>query len=124
MANGRKIGDELEARRCLNEVDRSGMRPRDWAHSQGIDARSLNIWRVILGRKGGAAAPRRARSRPVAVTAAGLVELVPTSRSSAPPSVVASAARYVLEIGTARIEFGDDFSAATLVRVLEVLRAC
>lgn len=125
MANGRKIEDELEARRCLNEADRSGMQLRDWAHSKGIDARSLNIWRVILGRKGSAVARRPRRSRPAAVARVGLVELVPISRSSvAPPSTTASSARYVLEFGSARIEFGDDFSPATLGRVLEVLRAC
>jgi hypothetical protein len=30
----------------------------------------------------------------------------------------------VLEVAGARVEFGDDVSVATLVRVLEALRSC
>jgi len=50
-----------------------------------------------------------------------LVELVP----AAPPAAQATGnARYVLEIGGARLEFGDDASVTTLRRVLEALRSC
>jgi hypothetical protein len=48
------------------------------------------------------------------VTGSPLVELVPAPAAR-------SEARYVLEIGSARIEFGDAFSADTLRRVLQVL---
>jgi hypothetical protein len=45
-----------------------------------------------------------------------LVELVraPSSTSS----------RYVLHVGPASVEFGDDFEPDTLRRVIEVLRSC
>lgn len=45
-----------------------------------------------------------------------LVELVPAPSSSS--------SRYVLHIGSASVEFGDDFEAETLRRVIEVLRSC
>jgi len=50
-----------------------------------------------------------------------LVELVPTP-SSRPES--AGVARYVLDVGVGRVEFGDDFREETLTRVMMVLRAC
>ena len=37
---------------------------------------------------------------------------------------VPSAARYALQIGTASIEFGDDFREETLRRVVTMLRSC
>jgi hypothetical protein len=42
------------------------------------------------------------------------VELVPAPAAN-------GEARYVLEVGGARLEFGDAFSADTLRRVLQVL---
>jgi hypothetical protein len=48
-----------------------------------------------------------------------LVELVPAATVVAP-----GPGRYVLVVGGARVEFGDDFSVATLRRVLEALRSC
>jgi hypothetical protein len=39
-------------------------------------------------------------------------------------AIRAGAVRYILEVGGARVEFGDDVSVATLRRVLEALRAC
>ena len=49
------------------------------------------------------------------------MELVP-----APPPRPAPVgmARYVLEMGGAQLEFGDDFREETLARVMAVLRAC
>ena len=49
--------------------------------------------------------------------AARLVELVPAW--SAP-----SAARYAMRIGTAEVEFGDDFREEKLRRVVAMLRSC
>ena len=123
MALGRKIEDELEARRCLTAAEASGLAHREWAREQGIDARSLNMWRVILARVGSPPTPhRRRRSRPATVAATQLVELVPTSDARGAGS--AKPARYVLEVDGTRVEFDDDFSAPTLRRVLEVLRTC
>jgi hypothetical protein len=48
-----------------------------------------------------------------------LVELVPAATVVAP-----GLGRYALVVGGARVEFGDDFSVATLRRVLEALRSC
>jgi hypothetical protein len=67
----------------------------------------------------GATAPKRHAS--AGLVRHSLVELVP----AAPPAAqTAGNARYVLDIGGARLEFGDDVSVATLRRVLEVLRSC
>jgi transposase-like protein len=115
MRSTRKIDDEEDARRCLAAAGRSGLTPRDWARENGVDARSLNTWRINLGR-------RRAvgELQPAALT---LVELVPR-RATASEQARSFGARYVLELGGARLEFGDDVSAATLRRVVEVLRSC
>jgi hypothetical protein len=51
------------------------------------------------------------------------VELVPR-RATGSEQGRSFGARYVLELGGARLEFGDDLSAATLRRVVEVLRSC
>jgi hypothetical protein len=122
VAQGRKIEDELEARHCLSAAEASGLAHRAWAREQGIDARSLNMWRVILARSGSTPTQRRRRSKRAEVAATQLVELVPASDASAAGS--GKPARYVLNVDGARVEFGDDFSAPTLRRVLEVLRAC
>jgi hypothetical protein len=50
-----------------------------------------------------------------------LVELVPAATSAMQET---GAGRYVLEVGGARLEFGDNISVATLRRVLEALRSC
>jgi hypothetical protein len=39
-------------------------------------------------------------------------------------SAATCSGRYALVVGGARVEFGDDASAATLRRVLEALRSC
>jgi transposase len=123
VAHGRKIEDEVEARRCLSAAEASGLAHREWAREQGIDARSLNMWRVILARGGWTSLPqRRRRSKAAMVAAPQLVELVPRSDERGAGSD--KPARYVLEIDGTRVEFGDDFSAPTLRRVLEVLRTC
>ncbi len=112
MSGRRKIGNEHEARRCLSQVEAAGGEVGAWARAHGIDGRSLNAWRVNLARRGSAAEQSR-RSSPVSA----LVELVPEPSSS-------RIARYVVDIGGARVELGDDFSEPTLRRLIEVLRSC
>jgi hypothetical protein len=114
----RKIADEEDARACLDRAKVAGQSPGEWARSNGVDGRSLNIWRVNLERAG----PRRRVGSSVAndLPRIGLVELVP--RAERVES--GSGARYVLEIEGTRLEFGDDASSATLRRVLEAVRAC
>ena len=119
MAVGRKIEDELEARRCLLAASRGGLSAGEWARAHGIDGRSLHAWQMNLERRG-TSIPSRRRQRKAAATRA-LVELVP-----ALPAVSGDGdgGRYVLEIAGARVEFGDDVSVATLRRIVEALRSC
>jgi hypothetical protein len=98
---GRKVGGEQEARRWLAAARAAGESPGNWARTHGIDARSLNAWRVNLERR---VAPR-------------LVELVPASP-------VASAARYVLHVGGVELELGDDFDEQTVRRLVGLLKTC
>ena len=116
---GRRIKSEAEARRCLLAARGSGLSIGDWARGRGIDGRSLRAWQMNLERRGS----RKRRERPspkTKMTAHALVELVPRSSRAAG----GGGQRYVLELGGARFEFGDDVSDATLRRVLEALRPC
>lgn len=100
---GRKIEGEAEARRCLAAVESSALSLADWARAEGIDGRSLNIWRVILTR-GGATRP-----------SPRLVELIPSA---------ARAVGVVVRCGPFSVEVGDDFDQDALHRVLQVVAAC
>ena len=103
----RKIVVERDARACLSSVARSGDTLRAWARKHGVDGRSLRAWHRNLGRR--KAAP---------TSAPRLVELVAVA-PGAP-----SARRYLVRVGEACVEVGDDFDDRTLRRLLEVLRAC
>jgi hypothetical protein len=116
-----KIGDESEARKCLLAIDAAGGDIRAWAREHGIDGRSLHAWRVNLARSSPKTRGARRKRRGTRGTK-GLVELVPAGFTAAVPS--RSPTRYVLEIGDARVEFGDDFSESTLRRVIGILRPC
>lgn len=121
MREQRKITDEHEARRCLAAARRTGESAGAWARAHGIDGRSLNAWRVNLGRRGAGRSAKRPRTArlPTAMVVrprAALVELVPASRPGA--------GRYVVHVGELRVEVGDDFAPETLRRIVEVLRAC
>ena len=115
MAHGRKVHGEGEARRCLLAAGRAGQSAGEWGRAHGIDGRSLHAWQVNLERGRSLTLRRR---RPLLPSAPRLVELVPDAPRAAP------VARYVLVVGGARVEFGDDVSVVTLRRVLEALRAC
>ena len=119
MSVGRKIEDERDAVRCLRAAERKGINVGAWARAHGIDGRSLHAWKTNIARRGTTAPPVRRRKAPPRASAAGhaLVELVPAS-------AVSGAGRYALVLGSARVEFGDDVSVATLRRVFEVLRSC
>lgn len=108
----RKIRDEADARTCLAAVQTAGGDRVAWSHAHGVDARSLNAWRVALRRR--ASSQKKAATRQA--TRAKLVELV--------PRIGRNGARYVVELGTARIEMDDGFSAETLQRLVRALRAC
>ena len=102
---GRKIKDESDAKSCLGAAAASGVSQREWAHRNGIDARSLNAWRVNLARRG-ARSSQELR----------LVELIPRSTPSAQP--------LILRCGTWSIEVGHDSDMTLLARVLEAVQTC
>lgn len=99
----RKIRDHADAHECLAAQASSGLNLAAWARREGIDGRSLNLWRVNLTRHETKAPPTR------------LVELVPTP----PPPV-----RYTIRCRHLAVEFGDDFDQDTLFRLLQVVAAC
>ena len=121
MAKARRIDDELEARRCLLAVEASGGSLVEWSREHGIDGRSLNAWRVNLGRRGVRSTAKRQPRRKDNASPSGLVELV---RAPVAATVGRGTTRYMLEVGSARVEFGDDFREETLARIIAVLRAC
>ena len=104
----RKIEDEREARAVLRAAKNAGVPLKAWARAHGIDGRSLNAWRINLG---------RARRRTHASSTPRLVELVP---APAPRTT----ARYMVHIADATIELGDEFREETLARIVRALRAC
>jgi len=104
----RKISGEAEARSALKAIARAGISIKEWARDHGVDGRSLHAWEMALARRArGVAQPR---------CAAALVELV--------PSMPAASARYVMRVGEVSVEFGDDASEETLLRVVGLLRSC
>ena len=52
----RKIRDEADAKACLAAVRAAGGDRLRWAHAHPVDARSLNMWRVVLERNPNAVA--------------------------------------------------------------------
>lgn len=105
---GRKIKNEADARACLGAVKAAGVERVAWSRANGIDARSLNAWRVAL--------ERRAISTSAAANPK-LVELVPRGRN-------VTSARYVLTVCDSQLEFDDACSGETIARVVRALRAC
>ena len=109
MSRLRKVTDEAEARACLSALAKSGKTLREWARSRQLDGRSLRAWQLNLSR---GATRALAKSTP-----ARLVELVPVSAPSA-------LRRYLIRVADVSIELNDDFDAASLRRIVEVLRSC
>lgn len=102
----RKLLDADDARRCLDLAARSGLTRAEWARAHGVDARSLNAWRLNLNRP--------ARS-------AGQVRLVEWV-SESPPAP--EPARYVVRCGALAVEVDDRFDVAVLRRLLAVVASC
>jgi len=102
---GRKVRDAVEAAELLDAVEASQMERSDWARSNGINARSLNAWRLILGRH------RQAPPSPLR-----LVELVAASEASQTPLVV--------RCGPFAVEVGPDVDEELLRRVLATVASC
>lgn len=100
---GRKIRDERDARECLDAVEQSGMERAVWARANGVDARSLNAWRLNID-----------RPRPE-IDALRIVELVPQSTR---------AAWFRVACGPFVVEVPTDFDDNALARLLGVVAAC
>ena len=120
MAVGRKIEDEREAVWCLRAVERAGLSAGEWARAHGVDGRSLRAWRMNIERRGVRVRQRKGRPK-LGPPRHAVIELVP---AGTPGTQGMGAARYVLDVGGARLEFGDDISVVMLRRVLEALRSC
>ena len=101
-----KLKNETEARAALAAVATSGLSGVEWAHANGVDARSLHCWKLTLRRRGRVETGPELR----------LVELV------VPPPV--TEARYRIRVGDIVVEVDDRFEAATLRRVLGVVTGC
>lgn len=104
----RKIEDARDARACVKAARTAGLSLGAWARRNGVDGRSLHAWSINLA---------RSPSSTALVAKPRLIELVPRSAPPAP-------ARYVVRVGDAAVEVGDDFHDETLTRVVRVLRAC
>ena len=112
----RKVRDEVEARALLRRVVASRLPLASWARVHGIDARSLNLWRVNL--------ERRAidRTRAPGTATPRFIELV--ASSAAAPKAASPGARYAVIVGDVRVELDDAFREDTLARLVATLRAC
>jgi len=104
----RKIEGARDASACVKAARVAGLSLGAWARRHGVDGRSLHAWSVNL---------TRSPSATDIVVKPRLIELVPTAAPRGP-------ARYVVRVGDAMIEVGDDFQDETLARVVRVLRAC
>ena len=100
---GRKVRDAREAVMCLSEAASSGLPRARWAHANGVDARSLNAWRLNLKHGEG---PGQAR----------MVEVVAREE--------VAAGRYVVWIGDVGIEVDEGFNDEVLRRLVEVVASC
>lgn len=103
----RKIRDARDARACVKAARAAGLSLGAWGRRHGVDGRSLHAWSVNL---------RLSPSTMAIVERPRLIELV--SSATQPSS------RYVVRVGDAAVEVGDDFHDDTLARVVRVLRAC
>lgn len=103
----RKVRGARDARACLAAVAESGLSRREWARSNGVNARSLNAWRLNLA---------RSEDGEVQGGPPDLVEWVP---SGPRPS-----SRYRVLCGELAIEVEADFDAAVLRRLLDVVAGC
>jgi hypothetical protein len=74
---GRNVVDASDAQFCLAAAPAAaGLSGRDWAHQNGVDARSLHVWRMILGRL------RAVVGSPIV----RLVERVELEKAASPPA--------------------------------------
>lgn len=109
---GRRIHDEHDAHSCLEAVASSGLTRVEWAHAHGVDARSLNAWRLNLERRAAAASPAPLR----------LVELVAKEEPTALPTSASSGVRIEVDGLVIRLDRG--FDSNVLLKVLDLVAPC
>lgn len=102
---GRKIKDERDARRCLEQAEESGLPRAAWARREGIDGRSLNMWRMNLEKR-----------EPQEPPPLRLVELVASASPAAEP--------FCIRVGPYSLDVPDPFDDAALEKLLRVLARC
>lgn len=102
----RKIRNENDAKTCLAEAAQSGLECTAWARAHGIDARSLNAWRLALARRDSAGTPAPIR----------FIELV---APRAEPAAV-----YPVHVGRFEVRVPAHFDEACLVRLLRAVASC
>lgn len=103
----RKVANRDEAVRFLSQAAASGLERAVWARQNGINARSLNLWRVHLAREQAVPPPPTLR----------LVELV--SAPAAPKDV-----GLRVRCGSFVVEVDPDFDQVALARVLAAVVRC
>lgn len=101
----RKIRDAEDARACLSAAAVSGEPRASWARRHGVDARSLNAWRVNL-----------ARGAEVAPGVLRLVELVPAEPDRSRV--------WRVRCGRFEVEVDAVFDEEELVRLLSAVARC
>ncbi len=111
MAIRRKVRDEREARGLLGELRDSGLGMSEFCARAGVDGRSLNCWRVNLGRRD--AEGVGVRPPAAAVRFLQVLGVHPPGRQAV----------YRLRVGRVVIEVDDDFEETTLGRLLTVASA-
>lgn len=97
----RNIRNAEDAQQCLLAIQQSGLSLVAWSRTQGIKAASLNAWRTTLLRTH--RLPR-------------LVEVTPLPPLPAPS--------FILHVAHFSLEIPPSFDAASLARLLPLLRAC
>lgn len=107
MSRRRKVPNAETAQTWLDAAQRSGLTRAQWCAEAGVDARSLQCWRIALARRA---------SRP----ALQFVELVPGPDRK--PVLGPPALR--VHVNNAVIEVAAGFDAESLAEVLRVVRAC
>jgi len=109
MSRRRKVPNAETAQVWLDAAQQSGLTRVEWCARTGVDARSLQAWRVALARRA---------ARP----AVQFLELVPRAGDAAAHSVAPPPLR--VQIGDIVIEVVAGFHPESLAEVLRVVRVC
>ena len=109
MSHRRKVPNAETAQVWLDAAHQSGLTRVEWCAQTGVDARSLQAWRVALARRAARPAVR-------------FLELVPRGPDAAPQPVAPPPLR--VQLRDVVIELAAGFHAESLAEVLRVVRAC